>query len=519
MSLGHLAAAQVVLCVAAACAAGDAPAPGRRTLDSLGPSERKWFAASMSSMDANWDEQTGIMGGHVRETAFYAVGLLLRDAPGDGDRAIKAIEAVVKSQHDAPDKPYHGVFGRTAGENAVAKKSPDFKGYDANWREFVGTTLAFILEEHGRRLPKPLVAKVDAALRKAAEGAHRRGVGAKYTNISLMSAFLMDYAGRRFNVPRWTRHGEKLADEIHKNFRENRTFTEYNSPIYYGVDLYALAQWRRCALSPKLRRMGREMEAGLWRDIGRFYHAGMKNLCGPYDRTNSMDMHTWVSLCGMWIATVVPVKSAPMPDIATLAKPKFRGDFCAMPYIVALGAKVPDDVMPALAVFGGDRTLNRVIGPGQSRVATAWLAPDVMIGAQHTSGRRRGSRQFHPTTIHWKTPGGEIGWVRLKCSAAVNATAARGVLDIAFRIDRPDETCWFEVFAPGADTDDFKADRWTLPGLDIGILTTAPAPTVVVAGSSVTVTYPVAKRARGGMILFHCHLARPKPTARRQAGS
>ena len=82
MNLKLLAAAQVVFCVAVACGAADAPASARRTIDSLGPSARKWFAASMASMDANWDDRIGIMGGHVRETAFYAVGLLLRNAPG-----------------------------------------------------------------------------------------------------------------------------------------------------------------------------------------------------------------------------------------------------------------------------------------------------------------------------------------------------------------------------------------------------------------------------------------------------
>ena len=509
MGLRLLAAAQAVLCVAAACAAADAPVSPRRTIDSLSPPARKWFEASMLSMDACWDDRIGIMGGHVRETAFYAVGLLLRDAPGDFNRAFKAIEAVVKYQHDAPGKEYHGTFGRGPNEIETAKKTTAFKNYDPNWREFVGTTLAFILEEHSDHLPQPLVAKVDAALRKAADGAHRRNVAATYTNISLMSAFLMDYAGRRFGVPEWTQHGERLADAIYRNFCEDRTFTEYNSPIYYGVNLYALAEWRRCALSPRLREMGRTMEADLWRDVGRFYHAGLKNLCGPFDRTNSMDMRKWVSLCGMWIASVVPVREAPMPDITSLAQPGFRGDFCAMPYIVALGTAVPDDVLAALTSFADERTLRRVIGPGRWRVATACLSPDVMVGAQHPGGRRRGSRQFHPATVHWKTPGGEIGWIRLKCSAAVNATAGRNALVISFRLDRPAETCFFEVFAPGAAAEDFGDGRWSLPGLTVAVRTNAPTPTVAAGRTSVKVTYPIARMAPGETVTFRFLLARP----------
>ena len=60
--------------------------------------------------------------------------------------------------------------------------------------------------------------------------------------------------------------GHALAEEIGDLFRPNLTFSEYNSPTYYGVNLAALRYW---GLSPsvKLRDYGGWMEAELWRDL------------------------------------------------------------------------------------------------------------------------------------------------------------------------------------------------------------------------------------------------------------
>src|SRR5262245_26208483 len=112
---------------------------------------------ALSWMDGGWDEaagcfrmpgdilyeagQLGVPAHMVRETAWYAVGLLLRDAPGDAARAARAIETLLGYQFDVPDQPYHGTWYRSPFEPPPPANPVIWKDYDPNWREFIGTAL------------------------------------------------------------------------------------------------------------------------------------------------------------------------------------------------------------------------------------------------------------------------------------------------------------------------------------------------------------------------------------------
>ena len=123
-----------------------------------------------------------------------------------------------------------------------------------------------------------------------------------------------------------------LANAIEALFRQQQGFSEYNSPTYYGVDLWALALWRGSA-SPLLQTAGLRLEAALWRDIADFYHPGLYNLCGPYDRAYGMDMMRYASLLGLWLWWGCGAAAFPDPT-----RPFGHAhDFCATP-LLALAA-------------------------------------------------------------------------------------------------------------------------------------------------------------------------------------
>src|SRR5262245_52800934 len=100
--------------------------------DALNAHARDLLMASVGWMDGFWDEAAGLLrrtdpnadrppaparGDHmVRESVWYAAGLLLRDGPGDRERAFRAIETVLDNQWNAPEQPYHGTFRRTPDE-------------------------------------------------------------------------------------------------------------------------------------------------------------------------------------------------------------------------------------------------------------------------------------------------------------------------------------------------------------------------------------------------------------------
>ncbi|KPV46096.1 hypothetical protein SE17_43645, partial [Kouleothrix aurantiaca] len=101
-------------------------------LEQLGPNARDLAERSLNWMDACWDDAAGLFqmpdrafyeDGHVsaevhlvRETAWYALGLLLRNQPGDAARAGRAIDALLNYQFDAPGEPYHGTWYRSPHE-------------------------------------------------------------------------------------------------------------------------------------------------------------------------------------------------------------------------------------------------------------------------------------------------------------------------------------------------------------------------------------------------------------------
>jgi hypothetical protein len=365
-------------------------------------------------------------------------------------------------QFDQPDKVYHGTFYRAPEEPRPPEPATEWRHYDPNWREFIVTTMAIILIEYEGQLPRSLVDKIDVAIRKAVEGALKRGLRAAYTNIALMNAFMLCFAGDRLNEHAWVEQGEAMAQEIYRLFKLHDTFEEYNSPTYYGPDLYALAAWRVYSTSPLLRQLGAELEAMLWTDIARFYHAGLHNLCGPFDRSYGMDMRRYVALLGVWIWLIAGKDQAPFPS---LDRPfAHSADFCFGPCIAILGAQVPRDAQAHLLAFQGERQVERVISDSPRRVATAWLAPGMMIGAQDTGGARQGSAQFHPSTVYWRVGMDEVGWIRLINVWPADARARANRLDI-----RGMSEFYFQISAPGLDAGLIHANHWQLPGLDVQV--------------------------------------------------
>src|SRR5258707_11249806 len=63
----------------------------------------------------------------VRESSWYALGLLLRDAAGDRQRAAEILDAVLKQQYLTPGVKWYGTYRRTPEE-------PDPTGNPVIWR-------------------------------------------------------------------------------------------------------------------------------------------------------------------------------------------------------------------------------------------------------------------------------------------------------------------------------------------------------------------------------------------------
>jgi hypothetical protein len=443
-------------------------------------------------MDRSWDPEAGLLWNMegsfddlvpprtlhlVPQSAWYVVGLLARRVGDDVERARHTIEAVAATQYDEPGTVWHGTFARFQEWPHPPDDAREWVDYDPNWRQFVGTTFALLVADHADALADETTTLMRAAIELAVEGEPAGRVPAWYSNIALMKAWLDVEAGR-------VAEGERFAEEIVEAFRANGAFLEYGSPTYYGIDLFALALWRSRSSSARLRAWGEEIEAALWRDVGRWYHAGLRNLCGPYARAYGMDMTSYAALLGLWIWEGLGADVAPFPSID--AAFEHAHDLCLGPSVEALGARIPDEVVPSLRSFTGARQVEQVVDATVGLVATGWLAADLMIGGARGGGYNA-TRQYHPATIHWRAPDGQVGWLRIVHDGPVDAVAAERSLAVTTH-DHPRRGATYTVVTsshPGA----FEADRWTFPGLAVHVLGGPPASADGVVPTVGTVTF------------------------------
>jgi hypothetical protein len=450
----------------------------------LNKNSQALFLTAMRWADNSWDPQTKFLHSPqpysvassdaphattqflVRESSWYALGLLLRDQPGDRDKAANVLRAVLKQQYDDLEKPWYGTFRRSPEEPEPDAQSAMWRAYDPNWREFIGTTFAIILNEYADRIPADLDKELLLSIDHAVAGEKKQGrLKPNYTNIALMYGYLLAFdAGK--SHPEWAKDAANWREDVYKLYRPYNAFEEYNSPTYAGTDFYGLALWRIYG-DTRMRALGSEMEAGLWTATADFYNADMRNVSGPYDRSYGMDMQSYVSVVGLWLGTVLNAKQSPLPD---LAQPPVDhvADLFFVPNLVVLGTKIPFDALESFRSFSGEHAVHRQIT--EDRIATAWIGQTAIYGGEITGHTRGvdGESQFHPVTVQWQMPNGKIGWIQLTRTPPIDASARQGEIVISATGD-----VRFRIYAPGRTGDTLHPNLWSLPGLTVRVTTDA----------------------------------------------
>lgn len=395
----------------------------------------------------------------VRETSFYALGLLIRDAPGDRKTAAEALDAVLKQQYVTPGVRWFGTFKRTPEELDPGADAVMWRDYDPNWREFVGVTLEIILVEFPDRIPAQLAQRIYRSIDLAVEGeiAEKRLVPS-YTNPALMYGALWDFAAQHDGRADWRQQSAAWIDNVYGLFSKFGAFSEYNSPTYYGVDLLGISLWRDYGSTQHIRSLGSTMESGLWHDVAALYQPELHNLCGPYDRSYGMDTEKFPSLVSIWMATAFDGDHTPLPPLKTLS----GSALSYMPQIAVLGTRMSSADLAKLETFQGDHSFRRQIT--EDRVATAWIGKNILIGGETTNKTRDVGRdsQFHPATLQWRTPSGQIGWMEIAEAPMIDAAADASGLTIS-----ASGTIRLRIHAANLEPEKLTENRWDLPGLRV----------------------------------------------------
>lgn len=96
--------------------------------------------------------------------------------------------------------------------------------------------------------------------------------------------------------------GENYATAIIELFDRANTLSEFNSGTYAGVSMFALTLWAKYMPADSVMGTnGPSMLKHTWESISSLYHAGLKNVAGPWDRTYGYDMNKYLSILSLHI--------------------------------------------------------------------------------------------------------------------------------------------------------------------------------------------------------------------------
>jgi hypothetical protein len=224
----------------------------------------------------------------LRESVYYAYGLLLTGDAEDRKRAERIIGLILSKQDLRSNAPTYGSFPPIFEDDWAGTAV-----IDPNYTQFVGLTLGDILELNRKQrnvLPNDLNRRLEESFRLAVEATIRRDVDPGYTNIALMSAAVGAAGDKLLGVPGARDFALSKLYWILTRAQPGTTFREYLSPTYYGVDLDAAYTVRKYAASPKVAGAAKRMIDFLWKDIAASYHAPTLQLAGPHSRSYGVDM-------------------------------------------------------------------------------------------------------------------------------------------------------------------------------------------------------------------------------------
>ena len=139
-----------------------------KTVRQLDDNTRYWFDEALRWADGRWSNENNLLQmpldrQHlgtiegiclVRDLVWYALGLMMRQNPGDIARAQTIIKTLMRYQYDEPSAVYHGTFARYNGEPHPPENAVIWRDYDPNWREFICTVFIVLLRGIWRTAPR-----------------------------------------------------------------------------------------------------------------------------------------------------------------------------------------------------------------------------------------------------------------------------------------------------------------------------------------------------------------------------
>jgi hypothetical protein len=221
----------------------------------------------------------------ARDTAWYAIALLLSDAPDDLALGLRILETLPAEDATHTPATFLALLRHPGMQLSPAART-------------------HLFEEVHRSL-------IDAALVEWHDGNVNHPLGA-YATLVLGG----ELCGERWAVElgaRRLRRFRAVIGDRKDNARRQAEMSEYNSPTYTALNLWFLALVAEYAADRDARSIARFLEQRLWVDVALHYHAPSGQFAGPHSRSYTDDSHGGFSAlhCTMFAATDIPVALHP----------------------------------------------------------------------------------------------------------------------------------------------------------------------------------------------------------------
>lgn len=310
-----------------------------------------------------------------------------------------------------------------------------------DWRGFIGTAFIVCLEEYSTLLPAWLQTSMISSLHLNALGDAYRVGGVDddnlypfYSNAAIMKAAVSGWIGRRRDDANLTAQGEHWGQQIIDLFDHvGGSLSEFNSPTYTGISLFALTLWAKYLPSNStLRAHGPRMIKQTWEQFGQLYNANLRQLSGPWDRAYGYDESRYVSVTAQWVWSFVGSNASPFGKRFKPWAIAHNDDFEFGPLVAILSQYHIDSGLLSDQVL---RSMTEFDDPGEEgrffeasafsdaydyvpRNITSWISANLTIGSQSfdmnvAGGPARNLERFNPAVVQWLSQDGNVGFLTL----------------------------------------------------------------------------------------------------------
>lgn len=215
----------------------------------------------------------------TRENVEWLPALLAQGRPEDYAVVLDILPRLLALQDQNPESKTYGVWPYLWEEPLDKMKNPDW-----NWAPFIARVLLTLLREFPNELPQELRGDMRWAVFCACECICRRRMGVDYTNISLMSSFVLVCGGETLGEDRFVQEGLRILRAQLDFVEKNGAYAEYNSPYYGVIDIEETGRGLRYFRDPEARKIVRSLHEAAWQVFANHFHWATRQIAPPHAR-------------------------------------------------------------------------------------------------------------------------------------------------------------------------------------------------------------------------------------------